>query len=61
MTELQIAMARALLVFNPQVAMDWLVGREPFLGNERPIDVLMREGATPLIAALDAFEALAHA
>ncbi len=59
--ELHDVIVRALQVFPPQVAMDWLVGREPFLADARPIDVLVSKGAAPLIQALDAFEALAYA
>jgi uncharacterized protein (DUF2384 family) len=59
--ELHDVMVRALQVFSSQAAMDWLVGREPFLDDARPIDVLVTKGAAPLIRALDAFEALAYA
>ena len=54
-------MVRALQVFPAKVAMDWLVGREPFLDNARSIDVLVTRGAAPLIRALEAFEALSYA
>lgn len=59
--ELHDVMVRALQVYQPQTAMDWLVGNEPFLGHARPIDVLVKAGAAPLIVALDAFEALGYA
>lgn len=60
-TELHNVMVRALQVYRPRVAMDWLVGSEPFLDHARPIDVLVKHGAAPLIMALDAFEALGYA
>jgi hypothetical protein len=41
--------------------MDWLVGSEPFLDDARPIDILVKDGAAPLIRALHAIEALAYA
>jgi uncharacterized protein (DUF2384 family) len=52
---------RALQVYQPKVAMDWLVGSEPFLNGARPVDVLVRRGAAPLIEALNAIEADAYA
>lgn len=47
---------RALQVFQPATVIMWLVGKEPFLQGRRPLDVLIREGAAPLIAALDAID-----
>jgi uncharacterized protein (DUF2384 family) len=52
-------MVRALQVYKPRTAMDWLVGNDPFLDHARPIDVLVKHGAAPLIVALDAFESSA--
>ena len=54
-------MVRALRVYQPQVAMEWLVGNEPFLNGARPIDVLVSRGSAPLIDALAAIEATAYA
>lgn len=59
--DLHDVLVRALRVYQPQVAMDWLVGREPFLNDARPIDVLVARGAAPLIEALAAIEATAYA
>ena len=59
--DLHDVIVRALQVYQPQIAMDWLVGNEPFLNGARPIDVLVRRGAAPLIDALAAIEAAAHA
>jgi uncharacterized protein (DUF2384 family) len=59
--ELHDVLVRALQVFQPRTAMDWLVGNEPFLDGARPIDVLVARGAAPLIAALAGIEATAYA
>jgi uncharacterized protein (DUF2384 family) len=55
--DVHAVLASALQVFAPQVAMQWLVGHEPFLNDARPIDVLAVRGAAPLIEALDAVAA----
>ncbi len=52
---------RALQIFAPDTAMRWLVGREPFLDNARPIDVLALKGVAPLIEALDGIDSGAYA
>jgi uncharacterized protein (DUF2384 family) len=52
---------RALQVFQPQVAADWLAGSEPLLGGARPIDVLKTRGAVPVIQALEGIAAGAYA
>ena len=59
--ELHDVMVRALQVYKPRTAMDWLVGNDPFLDHARPIDVLVKHGAAPLIVALNAFESLGYA
>ena len=59
--ELHDVMVRALQIHQPRIAMDWLVGHDLFLDDARPIDVLVKHGAAPLIGALDAFEALGYA
>jgi uncharacterized protein (DUF2384 family) len=59
--ELHDVMTRALRIFPPQVAMDWLVGHEPHLQGARPIDVLVRRGAAPLITALQGIDAGGYA
>jgi uncharacterized protein (DUF2384 family) len=50
--DLHDVMTRALQVFQPRTAVDWLVGNEPFLDHARPIDVLVARGSAPLIEAL---------
>jgi uncharacterized protein (DUF2384 family) len=59
--DLHDVLVRALQVYQPKIAMDWLVGSEPFLNGARPVDVLVRRGAAPLIEALAAIEAGAYA
>lgn len=59
--ELHDVLVRALQVFQPRIAMDWLVGNEPFLDGARPIDVLTTRGAGPLIAALAGIAATGYA
>ncbi|HXB84369.1 MAG TPA: hypothetical protein VNU22_13545 [Candidatus Acidoferrum sp.] len=59
--DLHAVLARALQIFAPQVATQWLVGHEPFLDEARPIDVLGVRGAAPLIEALDAIAGGAYA
>ena len=50
--DLHDVLTRALQVFQPRTAVDWLVGNEPFLDHARPIDVLVARGSAPLIEAL---------
>jgi len=52
---------RALQVFQPQVAADWLAGSEPLLDGARPIDVLKNRGAIPVIQALEGRKAGVYA
>ncbi len=59
--DLHDVMVRAFQVYQPRPAMDWLVGNDPFLDHARPIDILVKQGAAPLIMALNAFEALGYA
>jgi putative toxin-antitoxin system antitoxin component (TIGR02293 family) len=59
--DLHAVLARALQVFTPEVATQWLVGHEPFLNDARPIDVLAVRGSAPLVEALDAIAAGAYA
>ncbi len=52
---------RALQLFQPEVAADWLAGSEPLLGGARPIDVLKNRGAIPVIQALEGIAAGTYA
>jgi hypothetical protein len=59
--DLDHVLARLLLVWSSDVALDWLSGPNPHLEGARPIDVLMIRGPTEVIAALDADNAGAYA
>ncbi len=58
--DLAYVMDRALQLFAPEIVGQWLLGSEPFLGNARPIDVLLLKGPAPLIRALDGIYAAAY-
>ena len=47
-------LTRILRVYERESAAMWLLGSEPLLGGARPIDVLVIEGAAPVIRAIDA-------
>jgi uncharacterized protein (DUF2384 family) len=51
--DLHDILTRIMRVFNRDSAAMWLVGSEPLLGGARPIDVLVTEGAAPVIRAID--------
>lgn len=53
--------SRAFQVFQPQHAMLWMLGNEPFFNGARPIDMLALRGSAPLIEALNGIEAGAYA
>ncbi|MEO9263107.1 MAG: hypothetical protein ABI282_03370 [Candidatus Baltobacteraceae bacterium] len=59
--DLHDVLSRALLVYEPEVVTDWLLGNDPYLDLRRPIDVLVLDGAGPVIAALDAHESFGYA
>jgi len=59
-TDLHYVLSRAFQTFQPETAMRWLVSNDPFLDNQRPFDVLVLQGPSRLIAALDAHEAGAY-
>lgn len=59
--DLHDVLTRALQIFQPRTAADWLVGHEPFLDHARPIDVLVSRGSAPLIEALKNIEAGGYA
>ncbi|MGH2653325.1 MAG: hypothetical protein ACRDHV_03105 [Actinomycetota bacterium] len=54
---LEFTLARLLSFLEPEVAIDWLNGSEPFLNFHRPIDVLARGRVTEVLEALDSFQA----
>jgi uncharacterized protein (DUF2384 family) len=54
-------LTRILLVYSREAAAMWLVGSEPLLGGARPIDLLVMEGAAPVVRAIDGIVAGAYA
>jgi uncharacterized protein (DUF2384 family) len=59
--DLHDILTRILRVYNREIAAMWLVGSEPLLGGARPIDVLVTEGAAPVIRAIDGIAQGAYA
>jgi uncharacterized protein (DUF2384 family) len=59
--DLHDVLTRILRVYGRQAAALWLVGSEPLLGGARPIDVLVLEGAAPVIRAIDGIAEGAYA
>jgi uncharacterized protein (DUF2384 family) len=51
--DLHDILTRILRLYGTDAASMWLVGSEPLLGGARPIDVLVTEGAAPVIRAID--------
>jgi uncharacterized protein (DUF2384 family) len=59
--DLHDILTRILRVYAREAAAMWLVGSEPLLGGARPIDVLVLEGAAPVIRAIDGIAQGAYA
>ena len=59
--DLHDVLTRILRVYSRGAASMWLVGSEPLLGGARPIDVLVTEGASPVIRAIDGISQGAYA
>jgi uncharacterized protein (DUF2384 family) len=59
--DLHDVLTRILRVYGREAAAMWLVGSEPLLGGARPIDILVMEGAAPVIRAIDGISAGAYA
>jgi uncharacterized protein (DUF2384 family) len=59
--DLHDVLTRILRVYGRDAAAMWLVGSEPLLGGARPIDILVLEGAAPVIRAIDGISAGAYA
>jgi uncharacterized protein (DUF2384 family) len=59
--DLHDILTRILRVYGREAAAMWLVGSEPLLGGARPIDVLVTEGAAPVIRAIDGIAQGAYA
>jgi uncharacterized protein (DUF2384 family) len=59
--DLHDVLTRILRVYGREAAALWLVGSEPLLGGARPIDILVLEGAAPVVRAIDGIAAGAYA
>jgi uncharacterized protein (DUF2384 family) len=59
--DLHDVLTRILRVYDREAAAMWLVGSEPLLGGARPIDILVLEGAAPVIRAIDGIAQGAYA
>ena len=59
--DLHDVLTRILRIFSREAAALWLTGSEPLLGGARPIDILAREGASPVIRAIDGIAQGAYA
>ena len=59
--DLHDVLTRILRVYPRAAASLWLAGNEPLLGGARPIDVLVTEGAAPVIGAIDGIAEGAYA
>jgi uncharacterized protein (DUF2384 family) len=59
--DLHDVLTRILRLYDRDAAAMWLVGSEPLLGGARPIDVLVTEGAAPLIRTIDGIAQGAYA
>jgi uncharacterized protein (DUF2384 family) len=59
--DLHDVLTRIIRVYPQEAAAMWLVGSEPLLGGARPIDVLVTQGAAPVVRAIDGIAAGAFA
>jgi len=59
--DLHDVLTRIMRVYGREAAAMWLVGSEPLLGGARPIDVLVTEGAAPVVRAIDGIAQGAYA
>jgi uncharacterized protein (DUF2384 family) len=59
--DLHDVLTRILRVYGREAAAMWLVGSEPLLGGARSIDILVLEGAAPVIRAIDGISQGAYA
>jgi len=54
LVDLDHALSRALLLWEPKTAVTWLESPNGYLDRARPIDVLMTRGSSEVLDALDA-------
>ncbi|MEO6913222.1 MAG: hypothetical protein ABI182_04270, partial [Candidatus Baltobacteraceae bacterium] len=56
-SDMHYVLNRLFQTLNPAMASAWLTCAEPQFGGARPIDVLAKRGAAPLIRALEGIAA----
>lgn len=56
-SDVEYVLERALQTMNEDVVGSWLTSPEPLLGERVPLNVLAREGPTPVVNALEALYA----
>ena len=59
--DLHDVLNRIMRVYGREAAAMWLVGSEPLPGGARPIDLLVTEGAAPVVRAIDGIAEGAYA
>jgi uncharacterized protein (DUF2384 family) len=59
--DLHDVLTRALQIYQPRTAIDWLFGNEPYLDQARPIDVLVSRGSASLVEALEGVDSGGYA
>jgi len=58
---LRYVMVRLLKVFTPEVAMDWLLGVNAHLADQRPIDLIKAGRVTEVLSAIEQADTGAYA
>jgi uncharacterized protein (DUF2384 family) len=53
LVDLDYVVAKALLIWPPKAAIDWLEGTNSYLDGARPIDVLRLRGSADVVRALE--------
>lgn len=61
LVDLDHVVTRALMLWVPRVAVDWLTSSNAYLDGARPLDVLRTRGSAEVIDALDAADAGVYA
>ena len=58
---LEFVLARLLQVYVPELAVDWLLARNPWLGERQAMDLIAEGRITEVLQAVDASESLGYA
>ncbi len=58
---LEFVLTRLLELYDPENAVEWLLGHNPFLRGARPIDRIAQGRITEVLGAIDAEQALSSA